>query len=122
MMSGLRVIGVAAVCVFGATSAAAQQRGAAPNAPPRVFVYCDPCTVEAGKSTVVHAYAEDPNRKPLTIRWSAKAGSFANASERETEWTAPARDGKVEVTAVADNGSVTASNTVMITVRGPRKP
>jgi hypothetical protein len=122
MMTWPRSIGLAAVCVLGATAVAAQQRGANPNAPPRVMVYCDPCTVDVGKTSVVHAYAEDPNRKPLTIRWSAKAGSFANASERETEWTAPTREGKVEVTAVADNGSVTASNTVTITVRTPQKP
>jgi hypothetical protein len=77
--------------------------------------------VEAGKSTVLHAYAEDPNKKPLTIKWSAKGGTFANATERETEWTAPAKEGKVEVTAVADNGTATATNTVVINVR-PARP
>lgn len=118
-----RSIGLLALCLVVVPASGAAQRGqpSNPNAPPRVTVYCDPCTVEAGKTTALHAYAEDPNRKPLTVRWSASSGTFANAAERTTEWTAPGQEGKVQITAVADNGSARASNTVTITVRPPRK-
>jgi hypothetical protein len=120
----LAAIGVAALCVLWAAAAGAQQRGAIPpNAPPSVTAFCDPCTLDAGKTTALHAYAKDPNRKPLAIKWTAKAGTFANANERETVWTAPAKEGEVDLTVTADNGTgQTATNTITITVRASQKP
>jgi len=121
----LAPISVAAVCtgVLWAATASAQQRGAVPaNAPPSVTAFCDPCTVDVGKTSTVHAYAKDPNRKPLTITWTAKGGTLANANERETVWTAPAREGEVDLTVTADNGTgQTATNTITITVRAANK-
>ncbi|MBZ5559977.1 MAG: hypothetical protein LAO77_22175 [Acidobacteriia bacterium] len=118
-----RQIGVAAVCVMLAATVTAQQRGAIPaNAPPSVTAFCDPCTVEAGKTSAIHAYAKDPNRKPLTIKWTAKAGTFADANARQTVWTAPAKEGEVDLTVTADNGTgQTATNTITITVRASQK-
>jgi Big-like domain-containing protein len=119
----LAPICVAAVCVLWAAAAGAQQRGAIPpNAPPSVTAFCDPCTVEAGKTSAIHAYAKDPNRKQLTIKWTAKAGTFTDANARETVWTAPAKEGEVDLTVTADNGTgQTATNTITITVRASNK-
>ena len=119
MTTPLRFIGLTAACVLWAAAAGAQRGGPVPpNAPPTVTAYCDPCTVDVGKTSAVHAYAREPNRKPLTIRWTAKAGTFASATERETVWTAPAQGGQVDLTVTADNGTGgTASNTISITVR-----
>lgn len=119
MTTPLRFIGLTAACVLWTAAASAQRGGpVSPNAPPTVTAYCDPCTVEPGRTSAIHAYARDPNRKPLTIRWTAKAGTFASATERQTVWTAPAQDGEVELTVTADNGTGgTASNTIAITVR-----
>ncbi len=124
MTTSLRSIGFAVVCVLWAAAAGAQQRGPVPpNAPPSVTAYCDPCTVEVGKTSAFHAYAKDPNRKSLTIRWTAKAGTFANAAERQTVWTAPAQEGTVEVTVTVDNGTGgTASDTIALQVRPTQKP
>ena len=118
------LIGVAVLCVLWTSTASAQRGGAVPpNAPPTVIAYCDPCTVDVGKPSAIHAYAKDPNRKALTVRWTAKAGTFANAADRQTEWTAPAQEGSVDLTATADNGTGgTASNTITITVRSSQKP
>jgi hypothetical protein len=119
----LAAIGVAAVSVLWAAAAGAQQRGAIPaNAPPSVTAFCDPCTVDVGKTSAIHAYAKDPNRKPLTIKWTAKGGTFADANTRETVWTAPAKEGEVDLTVTADNGTgQTATNTITITVRASNK-
>lgn len=116
-------VSVAAVCVLWASTTSAQQRGAIPaNAPPTVTAFCDPCTVDVGKTSAIHAYAKDPNRKPLTIHWTSKAGTFENATARQTVWTAPAKEGPVDLTVTADNGSgQTASNTITITVRVAQK-
>ena len=121
MTTSLRFIGLAAACLLWTAAAGAQRGGPVPpNAPPTVTAYCDPCTVEVGKRSAVHAYAKDPNRKALTIRWAAKAGTFASATDRETEWTAPAREGSVDLTVTADNGTGgTATNTISITVVQP---
>lgn len=113
------------VAVMLWTAAASAQRGGPvpPNAPPTVTAYCDPCTVDVGKTSAIHAYAKDPNRKPLTIRWTVKAGTIADATARQTVWIAPAQEGQVDVTATADNGTGgTASNTITITVRSAQKP
>jgi hypothetical protein len=121
--AALAPIGVAVVCVLWASTASAQRGGPVPpNAPPTVTAYCYPCTVEVGKTSAIHAYAKDPNRKPLTIRWTAKAGTFANVTERQTVWTAPTQEGSVDLTVTADNGTGgTASNTITITVRSSQK-
>jgi Big-like domain-containing protein len=115
---------VAIALVLSCATLRAQRGGPVdPNAPPSVTAYCDPCTVDAGKTTALHAYARDPNRKPLTIKWTAKAGTFANAADRQTEWTAPAQEGPVDLTVTAQNGTGgTASNTITITVRAAEKP
>jgi hypothetical protein len=121
----LASVGVAAVCVLLGATASAQQRGAIPaNAPPSVTAFCDPCTVDVGKTSAIHAYAKDPNRKPLTIHWTAKSGTFANAADRQTDWTAPAQEGTVDVTVTVDNGTGgTASNTIALQVVKPtQKP
>lgn len=107
---------VAGVMLWAAT-ARAQRGGPDPNAPPTVVAYCDPCTVDLGKTASVHAYSRDPINGKLKISWTAKAGTFADASSKQTVWTAPTQEGPVEVKVTVDNGHGTASDTISITVR-----
>jgi len=123
-LSAVSALMTIAVALSWGVTARAQRGGPVPpNAPLTVTAYCDPCTVEPGKTSAIHAYAKDPNRKPLTVRWTAKAGTFAGPTDRQTVWTAPMQDGQVDLTVTADNGTGgTASNTITITVRSLQKP
>ncbi len=93
------------------------------NHPPTVRARCEPCTVEAGRSVTVTADAQDPDGDVLTYRWSAPAGSFQNAANRQTLWTAPQQEGAVPITVtVSDGHGGTASDNVTIQVLRTRQP
>jgi outer membrane protein OmpA-like peptidoglycan-associated protein len=90
------------------------------NRPPTVRAACDPCTVEVGKVSTVSADAQDPDGDPLTYRWTANSGSFANPTNRQTPWTAPMVVGPVPVAvSVNDGRGGTASASVTIQVVQP---
>jgi peptidoglycan-associated lipoprotein len=87
---------------------------------PTVKAQCDPCTVEVGKSSTATAIGQSPDNLPLTYKWSAPAGTFANPSDQKTIWTAPGQEGPVPVTVSVDDGKGgTASDTVNIQVIRP---
>ncbi len=95
----------------------------AQNHPPTVRARCEPCTIEAGRSVTVSADAQDPDGDVLTYRWSAPAGAFQNAADRQTLWTAPQQEGAVPVTVVVSDGhGGTASDNVTIQVLRTRQP
>jgi outer membrane protein OmpA-like peptidoglycan-associated protein len=95
--------------------------GPPPNRPPTVRARCEPCTVEVGRNSTVTADAQDPDGDTLTYRWSAPTGSFQNAADRQTLWTAPQQEGPVPVTVTASDGrGGTASDSVNIQVLRPR--
>ncbi len=88
--------------------------------PPTVKARCEPCIVEVGKSSTVSADANSPDGSPLTYKWSAPSGSFQNANDRQTLWTAPMQEGTVPVTVTVDDGKGgTASDMVQIQVVKP---
>ena len=90
------------------------------NRPPTVEAQCDPCTVEPGGRSTVTADARDPDGDPLTYRWTAPAGSFADPTAAQTGWTAPSVEGAVPVTGSVDDGrGGSASDTVTIQVVRP---
>ena len=90
------------------------------NRPPTVKARCNPCTVEVGKSSTVTADASDPDGDPLTYKWGAPAGTFANGADRETLWTAPMQEGPVPATVtVSDGKGGTVTDTVTIQVVKP---
>lgn len=93
------------------------------NRPPTVKARCEPCTIEVGKASTVTADAQDPDGDTLSYKWSSPTGSFGNAADRQTQWTAPMQEGAVPVTVTVDDGKGgTASDTVTIqVVRPPRK-
>jgi peptidoglycan-associated lipoprotein len=72
---------------------------------------------------MVVADAQDPDGDRLNYKWSAPAGSFGNAADRQTPWTAPMQEGPVQVTVTVDDGrGLTATDMVTIqVVRPPRK-
>jgi outer membrane protein OmpA-like peptidoglycan-associated protein len=85
-----------------------------------VTVVCNPPTVEVGRVSTCTATAQDPDGDPLTYRWTAPTGTFANPTERVTGWTAPQQEGPVEVTVtVSDGKGGMASATARIQVVRP---
>jgi outer membrane protein OmpA-like peptidoglycan-associated protein len=92
------------------------------NRPPTVKARCEPCTVEVGKASTVTADAQDPDGDTLAYKWSAPTGSFGNAGNRQTPWTAPMQEGAVPVTVTVDDGKGgTATDTVTIQVVRPAR-
>jgi peptidoglycan-associated lipoprotein len=81
---------------------------------------CDPCTVEAGKSTALTATASDPDNDTLTYRWSAPTGSFGTPNQPKTTWTAPDQEGTVPMTVTVEDGKGgRATSTVNVQVVRP---
>ena len=92
------------------------------NRAPTVKARCEPCTVEVGKASTVTADAQDPDGDTLAYKWSAPTGSFGNAGNRQTPWTAPMQEGAVPVTVTVDDGKGgTATDTVTIQVVRPAR-
>jgi peptidoglycan-associated lipoprotein len=93
------------------------------NRPPTVKARCEPCVVEIGKTSTVTADAQDPDGDSLSYKWSAPAGTFANAAERQTIFTCPNKPGSIPVTVtVSDGRGGTASDTITIQcVEPPRR-
>jgi outer membrane protein OmpA-like peptidoglycan-associated protein len=93
------------------------------NRPPTVKARCEPCTAQVGTAVTVSADANDPDGDTLTYRWTAPTGTFANASDRQTQFTCPAQPGAVPVTVtVSDGKGGTANDTVTIQcTQPPRK-
>jgi peptidoglycan-associated lipoprotein len=92
------------------------------NRPPTftVAAQCNPCTVEAGKSTALTATATDPDNDTVRYRWSAPTGSFGNTGEASTTWTAPDQEGTVQMTVTAeDSRGARATSTVNVQVVRP---
>ncbi len=115
---GVRRLPSAAVAAPGAgVPAPAPAAQAAANRPPTVKARCEPCTVAVGGTSTVTGDAQDPDGDPLTYRWSAPSGTFANPTDRQTVWTAPNQEGAVPVTVTVNDGrGGTASDTVTIQV------
>ena len=86
-----------------------------------VKAQCDPCTVEVLQRSTVTAIAQDSINCAVTYRWTAPTGTFANATERQTPWTASNQEGSVPVTVTVTcpSDGKTASDTVNILVTRP---
>jgi len=86
-----------------------------------VTAACDPCTVQVGQNSALTATVMDSISCAVTYRWTAPSGTFGNAAQRQTLWTAPQQEGTVPVTVTVtcptDNKMATA--TVNITVNRP---
>src|SRR5204863_4642070 len=73
------------------------------------------------KTSTVTGEAQDPDGDMLRYRWTAPSGTFQNAADRHTLWTAPQQEGSVPVTVTVDDGKGgTASDSVTIQVLRPR--
>jgi outer membrane protein OmpA-like peptidoglycan-associated protein len=94
--------------------------GPPPNRAPTVKARCEPCTVEVGRTLTASADAQDPDGDTLRYRWTSPTGSFGNANDRQTPWTAPGQPGAVPLTITVDDGKgMTASDTVTVQVVPP---
>jgi outer membrane protein OmpA-like peptidoglycan-associated protein len=83
-----------------------------------VDAQCNPCTVEVGATSKVTATAQDSIGCVLTWQWSAPTGTFENAAQQNTVWTAPNTPGTVPVTVTATcpSDNMKASDTINIQV------
>jgi outer membrane protein OmpA-like peptidoglycan-associated protein len=91
-----------------------------PNRAPTVKARCEPCTVEINRQLTASADAQDPDGDTLRYRWSAPTGTFGNAGDRQTPWTAPGQVGAVPLTVTVDDGKgMTATDTVTVQVIAP---
>ncbi len=79
---------------------------------------CNPCTVEVGQTSQLTATPQDSIGCAITYRWSAPTGSFADAAQQNTTWTAPSQAGTVPVTVTGTcpTDQKSASDTVNIQV------
>jgi outer membrane protein OmpA-like peptidoglycan-associated protein len=94
--------------------------GPPPNRAPTVKARCEPCTVEVNRQLTASADAQDPDGDTLRYRWTAPTGSFGNANDRQTPWTAPGQVGAVPLTITVDDGKgMTATDTVTVQVVAP---
>jgi outer membrane protein OmpA-like peptidoglycan-associated protein len=88
-----------------------------PNRPPTVKARCEPCTVEVNRQLTASADAQDPDGDTLRYRWTSPTGTFGNANDRQTPWTAPGQVGAVPLTVTVDDGKgMTATDTVTVQV------
>ena len=95
---------------------------APPNRAPTVKARCEPCTVEVNRQLTASADAQDPDGDTLRYRWTSPTGSFGNANDRQTPWTAPGQVGAVPLTVTVDDGKgMTATDTVTVQVIAPAK-
>jgi outer membrane protein OmpA-like peptidoglycan-associated protein len=93
-----------------------------PNRAPTVKARCEPCTVEVGRQLTASADAQDPDGDTLRYRWTSPTGTFGNAGDRQTPWTAPGTVGAVPLTVTVDDGKgLTATDTVTVQVIAPPK-
>ena len=98
---------------------------AAAPAPPAhdlsVKAQCNPCSVDVGKVSTVTAIPQSSIGCAVTYAWSAPSGTFANATAKETPWTAPNQEGTVPVTVTVTcpQDGKTATDTVNIQVVRP---
>ena len=102
------------------TPTAPPTQGPPPNRAPTVKARCEPCTVEVGRQLTASADAQDPDGDTLRYRWTSPTGTFANAGDRQTPWTAPGTVGAVPLTVTVDDGKgMTATDTVTVQVIAP---
>ena len=102
------------------TPSAPATPSAPPNRAPTVKARCEPCTVEINRQLTASADAQDPDGDTLRYRWSSPTGSFGNANDRQTPWTAPGQVGAVPLTVTVDDGKgMTATDTVTVQVIAP---
>ncbi len=91
-----------------------------PNRAPTVKARCEPCTVEVNRQLTATADAQDPDGDTLRYRWTSPTGTFGNANDRQTPWTAPGQIGAVPLTVTVDDGKgMTATDTVTVQVIAP---
>jgi len=87
------------------------------NRPPTVTAKCNPCSVLVGGRVLLMADGSDPDGDTLTYKWSAPTGALANASDRQTGFTAPGQPGSLPVTVTVSDGkggNATASVTIQV--------
>jgi outer membrane protein OmpA-like peptidoglycan-associated protein len=93
------------------------------NRPPTVTITgrpCIECNVEPGQVLNLTANAQDPDGDPLTYRWTAPAGTYANPTSRTTDFTAPMAEGRAPITVTVDDGKGgTANASTFVTVVRP---
>ena len=102
----------------------------ATNKAPRVTIHTGTRTVDGGDVVTLSATSEDPDQDGSIVSylWTATndAGTFGNAADEDTTWTAPAKtsnEQRIELTLTAtDNEGGTGDASVIIKVAANNQP
>jgi hypothetical protein len=92
------------------------------KAPVIDYVSASASTVQPGGTVRLAISAHDPDVPPdaITILWSAACGTFDDATKTLVTWTAPATDGRCQITAKAsDSRGASVSVYLSLDVAGP---
>ena len=60
--------------------------------------------MKSDRQLTASADAQDPDGDTLRYRWTSPTGTFGNADDRQTPWTAPGQVGAVPLTVTVDDG------------------
>lgn len=94
------------------------------NRPPTLECRAERTTVRQGESVRLFATANDPDGDPLTVTWSASAGTITPTTGTEVTWSTrdvPAGSGPIRAR-VSDNYGGTADCELRVTVEVPPPP
>lgn len=94
------------------------------NSAPTLTCRAERTTIRAGESVRLIATANDPDNDPLTVSWSASAGSLSASTGTEVTWDStgvPAGTGPVRAR-VSDGYGGTADCEIRVTVEEPPPP
>jgi hypothetical protein len=79
-------------------------------------ILVNPSAVVLGGDTRVVAVAVDPDGDPLTLRWEAAQGTFADPADAGTQWTAPAAAGTYTLRVTVSDAEFFDTDSVQVEV------
>lgn len=106
---------LAALAAAGGVGCGGNKVTGGENRPPHIVgLFARPSAVTLQGTTQVTVLASDPDQDPLTYRWTAATGSFADSAASGTVWTASDSAGTFTLTVRVSDGADSAQASVQI--------